>query len=76
MTTKTDRPDLAFPRIDAESRAYARFDTRAVGHVSAAPHWLRLGIAAALGTVTGTMLFATEAQGRSVRRKEQQNERR
>ena len=31
---------------------------------NAEPRWLKLGIAAALGVVAGTMLFATEAQGR------------
>ncbi|MBE7245368.1 MAG: short-chain dehydrogenase, partial [Actinomycetospora chiangmaiensis] len=36
------------------------------GHVAAAdPRWLKLGLAAALGVVAGTMLFATEAHGRT-----------
>ncbi|GJE11460.1 MULTISPECIES: hypothetical protein [Methylobacterium] len=30
---------------------------------AAGPRWLRLGLAAALGLVAGSMLFATEAQG-------------
>ncbi|MCJ2020363.1 hypothetical protein MKK84_23515 [Methylobacterium sp. E-065] len=34
------------------------------------PRWLKLGISTALGVVAGTMLFATEAHGRSDRRTE------
>ena len=33
-------------------------------HTLADPRWFKLGIAAALGVAAGTMLFATEAQGR------------
>ncbi|WP_204262876.1 hypothetical protein [Methylobacterium sp. BTF04] len=29
----------------------------------AGPRWLRLGLAAVLGTVAGTMLFSTRAEG-------------
>ena len=60
-----NRADNLYEPVDTDPGAHGRFDARAVGHVTAAdPKWLKLGLAAALGLVAGTTLFATEAQGR------------
>lgn len=75
MTAETDRHDTAFARIGTDPGAHAHFDIHAVGYAPAAdPRWLRLGIAAALGVVVGTMLFATAAHGRSAGRTDRPNE--
>lgn len=64
------RPDNLYEPVDTDPGAHGRFDDRAVSHVTAAdPRWLKLGLAAILGTVAGTMLFATRAEGRAVERK-------
>jgi NAD(P)-dependent dehydrogenase (short-subunit alcohol dehydrogenase family) len=67
----TNRPDNLYDPVDTDPGAHGRFDARAVPHVAAAdPRWLKLGIAATLGVIAGTMLFATEAQGRQTGRRE------
>lgn len=69
--TGTARPDALHEPADTDPRARGRSDFRAVGPVAApASRWLRFGIAAALGLVAGTTLFATEAQGRDEGRRE------
>ena len=75
VPAKANRPDNLYEPVDTDPGARGRFDTRAVGHVAAAdPRWLKFGIAAALGIVAGTMLFATEAQGRSEGRRAGRNQ--
>lgn len=65
VTAEADRSDTLHEVLDMDPGAHGLFDTRAVGPGAAqAPRWLRFGIAAALGAVAGTMLFATEARGR------------
>lgn len=65
VPAEANRPDNLYEPVDTDPGAHGRFDARAVGHVAAAdPRWLKFGIAAALGIVAGTMLFATEAHGR------------
>ena len=71
VQAQKDRPDNLYHPVDTDPGAHGRFDARSTAHVAAAdPRWLKLGIAAALGVVAGTMLFATEAQGRSEGRSE------
>ena len=71
VKAQTNRPDNLYNPVDTDPGAHGRFDARATGHVVAAdPRWLKLGIAAALGVVAGTMLFATEAQGRRNERRQ------
>ncbi|XYD10940.1 hypothetical protein R1A27_11150 [Methylobacterium sp. NMS12] len=61
-----NRPDTLYAPLGTDPGARGSFDARAAGDVAAAdPRWLKLGIAAALGLVAGTMLFATEAHGRA-----------
>lgn len=63
------RADNLYEPVDTDPGAHGRFDDRSVGHVTAAdPRWLKLGLAAILGTVAGTMLFATRAEGRAAER--------
>ncbi|MBE7201144.1 MAG: short-chain dehydrogenase, partial [Parafilimonas terrae] len=65
VQAQKNRPDNLYDPVDTDPGAHGRFDARATGQVVAAdPRWLKLGLAAALGVVAGTMLFATEAQGR------------
>ncbi|WP_331313570.1 hypothetical protein [Methylobacterium mesophilicum] len=65
MQAQMNRPDTLYPPRGTDPGAHGRFDARATGKVAAAdPRWVKLGIAAALGLVAGTMLFATEAHGR------------
>ncbi|WP_370693865.1 SDR family oxidoreductase [Methylobacterium sp. NEAU K] len=65
MQAQKNRPDNLYAPVDTDPGAHGRFDARSTSHVIAAdPRWLKFGIAAALGVVAGTMLFATEAQGR------------
>ena len=69
MQAQKNRPDNLYEPVDTDPGAHGRFDARATAHVVAAdPRWLKLGIAAALGVAAGTMLFATEAQGREAGR--------
>ncbi|WCS23222.1 hypothetical protein LOK46_18840 [Methylobacterium sp. NMS14P] len=66
MQAPMNRPDTLYAPLVTDPGARGRFDARAAGDVAAAdPRWLKLGIAAALGLVAGTMLFATEAHGRA-----------
>ncbi|MGU3666327.1 SDR family oxidoreductase [Methylobacterium sp. A49B] len=66
MQAQKNRPDNLYDPVDTDPGAHGRFDGRATGHVAAAdPRWLKLGLAAALGVVAGTMLFATEAHGQT-----------
>ncbi|MCJ2142469.1 hypothetical protein [Methylobacterium sp. E-066] len=44
-------------------------DTRVTTAPAAERRWLKLGIATLLGAVAGSMLFATEAQGRPAARR-------
>ncbi len=65
MRAQANRPDNLYDPVDTDPGAHGRFDSRSANHVAAAdPRWLKLGLAAALGLVAGTMLFATEAHGR------------
>lgn len=65
MRAQANRPDNLYDPVDTDPGAHGRFDSRSTNHVAAAdPRWLKLGLAAALGLVAGTMLFATEAHGR------------
>jgi NAD(P)-dependent dehydrogenase (short-subunit alcohol dehydrogenase family) len=60
------RPDNLYDPVDTDPGAHGRFDSRAVGTVSAAdPKWLKVGLAGALGLVTAAALLAMEAQGRA-----------
>src|SRR6478735_8602928 len=69
VQAKRNRPDNLYDPVDTDPGAHGRFDARATGQVTAAdPRWLKLGLAAALGLVAGTMLFATEAHGREAGR--------
>lgn len=46
------RPDNLYDPVDTDPGAHGRFDDRSLTSVPAAdPRWLKLGIAAALGTV-------------------------
>ncbi len=66
MQAQKNRPDHRSDPVDTDIGAQGRFDARSTAPAAAAdPRWLKLGIAAALGVVAGTMLFATEAQGRT-----------
>lgn len=73
MTQKAasrQRADNLYEPVDTDPGAHGRFDDRAARHVAAAdPRWLKLGLAALLGTVAGTMLFATRAEGATAERK-------
>ena len=52
-----------------EAGAHGRFEGPAARRDAAAgPRWLKLGIAAALGVLAGTILFPTRAQGRQAGR--------
>lgn len=65
-----NRPDNLYQPVDTDPGAHGRFDSRSRSRVTAAdPRWLKFGIAAALGIVAGTMMFATEAHGRDEERK-------
>jgi hypothetical protein len=61
----TNRFDHLAAPVDRDPGAQGRFEgrPRAPG-TTAAPRWLKLGLAAVLGVAAGTMLFPTEAQGR------------
>ncbi len=60
------RADNLHEPVDTDPGSRGRFDDRASGGVMAAdPRWLKLGLAAILGTVAGTMLFATRAEGKA-----------
>lgn len=75
--TGTARPDALHEPADTDPRARGRVDSHAVDPVAApASRWLRFGIAAALGAVAGTTLFATEAQGRDEERRAGSGDRR
>ena len=77
VSARADHPDTLDAPVDTVPGAHRRFDAHTVGRGAAtAPRWLRSGIAAALGAVAGTTLFATEAQGRSERRDQGLRERR
>jgi len=69
VQAQKNRPDNLYEPVDTDPGAHGRFDARATAHVAAAdPRWLKLGIAALLGVAAGSMLFATEAQGRRIGR--------
>ncbi|MDP4023518.1 SDR family oxidoreductase [Methylobacterium sp. NEAU 140] len=75
VQAQKNRPDNLYEPVDTDPGAHGRFDRRARPSVAAAdPRWLKFGIAAALGVVAGTMLFATEAQGRAEGRSEGRSE--
>jgi len=77
VKTQTNCPDNLYDPVDTDPGAHGRLDAHATSPVAAAdPRWLKLGIAAALGVVAGTMLFATEAHGRSEGRTAARNRRR
>lgn len=76
VKAQKNRPDNLYDPVDTDPGAHGRFDARATGHVAAAdPRWLKFGIAAAVGIVAGTMLFATEAQGRAAGRQDRRLDR-
>jgi len=59
---RKNRPDNLYEPVDTDPGAHGRFDDRALFSVSAAnPRWLKLGIAAALGTVFVGALAAARA---------------
>lgn len=65
---RANRPDNLYEPVDTDPGAHGRFDDRALPSVSAAdPRWLRLGLAAALGTVAFGALAAARASGPSRR---------
>ena len=60
-----NRPDNLYDPVDTDPGAHGRFDRRAIPTVPAAdPRWLKLAIAAALGTlVVGTVAAARTVDG-------------
>jgi hypothetical protein len=77
VKARTNRPDYLYDPVDTDPGVHGHFDARTTDHLAAAdPRWLKLGIAAALGVVAGTMLFATEAHGRTERRADRRLSRR
>ena len=73
VTAEADRPDTIFTPRDPDPITQGGFDARAD---AADLRWFKFGIAAALGVVAGTVLFATEAHGRSAGRTERRDGRR
>ncbi|WP_342148180.1 SDR family oxidoreductase [Methylorubrum sp. SB2] len=68
QAVRANRQDNLYEPVDTDPGAHGRFDDRALPSVSAAdPRWLRLGLAAALGTVA-VGAFAVARASRPSRR--------